>query len=305
MNDTSMLPPVHPSCRCIVYYTHEEPNVSVEPVPQTTTTVVEEPTEETVEEEIISSDSNSMLKGKPTVYTEKDIVNGSKVTVYKYENGFEIAVNENAVLSHEEIVSHINSLPDALKNLPELKRINIKDWQSSNAGGEYRVAYQDINLYAYPDSSKVTKLDTLTHELAHARDFNGTLVNNLSLKEIYEKIFKADNKLYTYVKPNGRKRTPKKFPTDYAARSFVKYGKDFKKRLKIWENGTKTVPKPSDKTFAEDFAESSKLYLNPTTHDQFVKDFPNRAEYLESIYGEPKFDKNSPLYKALNEEGVI
>jgi len=45
MNDTSMLPPVHPSCRCIVYYTSEEPNVSTEPVPQTTSTTVEEPTD--------------------------------------------------------------------------------------------------------------------------------------------------------------------------------------------------------------------------------------------------------------------
>ena len=29
MNDTSMLPPIHPNCRCVVYYTTEEPNVKL------------------------------------------------------------------------------------------------------------------------------------------------------------------------------------------------------------------------------------------------------------------------------------
>lgn len=249
--------------------------------------------------------SNSMLQGKYETYTEVDNVSKSNVTVYKYENGFELAINENAILTHEEVVSHINSLPEPLRNLPELKRINIKDWQSANAGGEYRVAFHDINVYAHSNSTKIDKLDTLTHELAHAKDFNGTFANNLSLKEIYEKIFKNDNKLYTFIKSNGRKKTPKKFPTDYAGRSYLKYAKDFKKRLKIWEKGSKTVPKPTDKSFTEDFAESTKLYLNPAKHEQFVKDFPNRAEYLESIYGKPKFNKNSPLYKALKEEGLI
>lgn len=41
MNDTSMLPPVHPSCRCVVYYTSEEPNVSKEPITQTTSSTTE------------------------------------------------------------------------------------------------------------------------------------------------------------------------------------------------------------------------------------------------------------------------
>ena len=39
MEDTGRLPPVHPSCRCVVYYTSEEPNVSVEPTTTTTETV--------------------------------------------------------------------------------------------------------------------------------------------------------------------------------------------------------------------------------------------------------------------------
>lgn len=302
MSDTSKLPPIHPNCRCVPYF------VSEDEIPKGATIVKETTTPtESVLEQHVSTDTanNNLLRGKYETYTEVDNVSKSKVTVYKYENGFELAINENAILTHEEVVSHINSLPKPLRNLPKLKRINIKDWQSAQAGGEYRVAFQDINVYAHSNSTKIDKLDTLTHELAHAKDFNGTFVNNLSLKDIYEKIFKEDNKLYTFVKSNGRKKTPKKFPTDYAGRSYLKYAKDFKKRLKIWERGTKTMPKPTDKSFTEDFAESTKLYLNPAKHEQFVKDFPNRAKYLKSIYDKPNFDKNSPLYKELIKEGLL
>ena len=88
--------------------------------------------------------------------------------------------------------------------------------------------------------------------------------------EDYDKIFQADGK---------------KFPTDYAARSWLKFKKSYTKRLKEWKKGSQDPRlKPTSSMYLEDFAESSRLYLNPSTHNKFVKEFPNRAKYLESIY---------------------
>ena len=57
--------------------------------------------------------------------------------------------------------------------------------------------------------------------------------------------------------------------------------------------------------FVEDFAESTKEYFNPLRHEEFCKNFPNRAKYLEEIYGKPVWNKNSPMMKAVAKEGDI
>lgn len=305
MADTAMLPPIHPNCRCVPYFYRDDERakeirskIHTEPV---TPTVTE--TTETVEEPTVETKTGSMFKGKPTVHMERDPTNGSKVTVYRYENGFELAISQNAEFTFEDIVAHIESLPEPLKNIDTLKRINIKDHLTKDVAGEYSDNGKFINLYQNNKGSKA--LDTLTHELAHALDASQKHNNNyhLSLVETYEKIFKADNKLYAYVNEiTGKKRNVKKFPTDYAKRSYVKFKREFGKKAKLAKNGSIDVNQLINKTFIEDFAESTKLYLNPKTHSQFVKDFPNRAEYLESIYGKPVFDKNTPLGKLLADE---
>ena len=303
MEDTKMLPPIHPNCRCVPYFIRDdEVDGSVEPVsltpPTKNTTTETEPTET----EPIPTSTNSMLKGKPTISHEID-GNGHKVTVYTYENGLKLAISERADFTFEEITAHIESLPEPLKNIETLNRIDIVGYPKKGISGEYQDIDKKIILYTTNKGSNA--LNTLTHELAHALDASQKVGKNyhLSLVDVYEKIVKSDNKLYTYVKSNGRKRTPNKFPTDYAGRSYIKNKKRYKEALKVWEKGSKDPKfKPVNKFYTEDFAESTMLYLNPKTHSKFVKEFPNRAKYLEEIYGKPKFDKNSILSKLLQKE---
>lgn len=286
------------NCRCVVYYVADSKGrVSTKPFtkPATDTPV-------TGGELPIPTSTNSMLKGKPTISHEID-GNGHKVTVYTYENGLKLAISERADFTFEEITAHIESLPEPLKNIETLNRIDIVGYPKKGISGEYRDIDKKIILYNTNKGSNA--LNTLTHELAHALDASQKVGKNyhLSLVDVYEKIVKADNKLYTYVKSNGRKRTPNKFPTDYAGRSYIKNKKRYKEALKVWEKGSKDPKfKPVNKFYTEDFAESTMLYLNPKTHSKFVKEFPNRAKYLEEIYGKPKFDKNSILSKLLQKE---
>ena len=249
---------------------------------------------------------NTMLQGDPTIEKQG---NG---TLYTYENGFELYVSDKSIISHEELVTHINSLPEPLRNMDVLKRIDFTpDVVMKGKSGEYVPQFQ--KLYVYHSGSKQRTFEVLNHELGHAFD-NQVYVNNhknwrgwgLSNVDVYEKIFKADNKLKEYVRPNGKKRIPNRLVTDYAGRSWKKYKKKFSEHMKIWKRGSQNPEhKPHDMRYMEDFAESTQLYLSPATHDQFVKDYPNRAKYLESIYGKIKFDKNSPYYKALQQDGLI
>ena len=286
------------NCRCYAMFfikdDGDEDDVLTRKPPAQTTTTTTTPVEE--------KHTNSMFKGKPTISHEIDD-NGHKVTVYTYENGLKLAIRERADFTFEEITAHIESLPEPLKNIETLNRIDIVDYPKKGISGEYFDIDKKIILY---DTNKGSNaLNTLTHELAHALDASQKVGKNyhLSLVDVYEKIVKADNKLYTYVKSNGRKRTPNKFPTDYAGRSYIKNKKRYKEALKVWEKGSKDPKfKPVNKFYTEDFAESTMVYLNPKTHSKFVKEFPNRAKYLEEIYGKPKFDKNSILSKLLQKE---
>ena len=246
---------------------------------------------------------NPMLEGEYKTYTEVDPTSKAKVTVYQYENGFEIAVNENAWLSHEEIVSHIKTLPPELQSISSLKRITIKDWRAKNKGGHFDPTPQEVVVFKSA-GSKSRHFEVLNHELGHAYDFlkDGSGHYEYSSLELYEKIFEADNK-HQHKINGGKGRVKNVFVTDYAARSYVKYKKGYNKRLKVWKKGSQDPAlKPRSFQLGEDFAESVALYHHPLKHDQFVKDFPNRAKYLESLFGKPKFKKNSPYYKELVKE---
>ena len=256
--------------------------------------------------EPIPQTPNSMVDGKYETYTEMDKRSKAETTVYKFENGLEIGINSKAQLTFEEVIEHIKSLPEPLRNLDTLNRINICGHHQKSVGGWFEPSAKRVEVFL-SSGNKVDHFNTLNHELAHALDnkMGGSYVASygLSKPEVYEPVFKEDNKLYTRVNERtGRKRTPKIFVTDYAARNFTKYKKQFNEHMKVWEKSNKTTPKPRDFRFGEDFADSTKKYLNPSTHTDFVKKFPNRANYLENIYGKPKFDKNSPISKAIEYE---
>ena len=266
---------------------------------------IEQNTLEPIVEPPITEESPSMVQGNYETFTEYDKRSKSETTVYRFENGLEIGINAKAQLTFEEVKAHIEQLPEPLRNIDTLSRINICGHYERTAGGWFRPMADEVEVFLSA-GNKAQQFDTLNHELAHALDKmkGGTNYNiyGLSKTEIYEDLFIKDNKLHAYVnEKTGRTKIPKLFPTDYAARSFTKFKKQFNKNMKLWEKGSKTIPKPRDFRFGEDFADSTKQYLNPTTHEEFIKKFPNRAAYLKSIYGKPVFNENSPHSLAIKE----
>lgn len=230
--------------------------------------------------------------GAKTVYSEV-ATNKRTYDVYEFE-GFSVAMDRELMHSKnvatvDEIKTHMNVLPPQLRNGAKIRMSNIMEL---GTGGEYHVDTHTIELFNNGNRVKVydhygkgikkhTILDVLTHESAHSYDFKNydsvTLKGNIASKEVWGKIVEADNQLYRYKNPiTGRMRTPKKFPTDYAADAWYSASRSSNLHKKAGQ-------------YSEDFAESTKMYLNPTSHDRFVEMFPNRAKFLESIYGKPNF----------------
>ena len=223
-------------------------------------------------------------KPKPVKIYE-DIDKGKPVTIYEYEN-YTIGMHKNVKYTTiDEITNHLDNLPKELLN--HNSKIYVMDVPEpkGNAGTFVGLPNGDVRLWdmrktfkddALKKTVEMTPMDVLTHELAHAVDYSkDSFQLKYSFPDDYEKIVKADNKLYSYINENtGRRRTPDVFPTSYAGRSFFKKKRDSFVRFE---------------RYIEDFAESTKLYLNPKYHKEFCDTFPNRAQYLERIYGKPKF----------------
>lgn len=247
----------------------------------------------------------SLLKGTPKTTKGIDPENKRPSTIYTYENGFELVFNDNAQFTHEEIINHINSLPEPLRNLKDLKRITFKNHASKNVAGEYNPRTKEIRIYKGRDIDKEARLNTFNHELSHALDNQrgGGNIYGFSSVEKYEPIFKKDNELHKIKNERtGKTRTPKRFATDYAGRSWKTYKNRFNRAMKQWKKGSQLPElKPHNDMFVEDFAESTKLYLNPKTHAEFIKNYPNRAKYLKKIYGKPNFKKMKTMNAAINE----
>ena len=226
-------------------------------------------------------------KIKPTedIIEDFDGVSLTKHKVDVYDMGdYPISIEKGHKLSFEEVKRHIDNLPSELTKDMTLKGIKILNKTPNGVAGDYSPVNQMITIYAQSDSNNM--LNTLTHELAHAKDFKfnsrGILENTLSHPDNWEKIWKADNKANVYTRPNGKKRTPKIFPTDYAGKSWLKFKK-----------GKTDVEKA--RRFQEDVAESHALYFNTDlkVREDFIKKCPNRAKYLEELYGKPKFSKST------------
>ena len=297
MDDVSVLPPLHPNCRCSVEFTFDRDKfkgkVSTQKPTTNTTTInsrtKSEPSKITKQTSGKETNSEYLFKGEPKQSTLVDRYTGKTMDVYEFEN-IKIAFDRGeTALTFEEVKAHLDSLPDVFRET-NAKIIKIHDVPSRDAAGSYTKLGSELKLYKPNGYTKSEILDTFTHELAHSLDSKGAGYVH-SVMEKYEKIFKADNKLYRVKNERtGRYRTPKKFPTEYAGKSWLKYKKNKEKQ---------------HLRFVEDFAESTKEFLNPLRHDDFCKKFPNRAKYLEEIYGKPIFDKNSPISQAIAKEGDI
>ena len=215
--------------------------------------------------------------------------------IYEFEEfsfGIDRELINSKLITPEELTTHIKSLPKELRTTGA--RVNVSNIMDFEASGNYFKMDHEIEIYnngirlsnekEMLSMDKHTILDTITHEISHSYDMKhysiSTNKGNIASKEVWGKIVKEDNKLYKYKDPHtGRMRTPKKFPTQYGARS--------------WYSASRSGNYDKKATqFCEDFADSTALYLNPRYHDKFVKEFPNRAKFLEEHFGKPDFKKS-------------
>jgi hypothetical protein len=220
--------------------------------------------------------------------------------IYEFD-GYSVAMdrelmNSKNVPTVKEIRDHLNSLPEPLRTTGV--RINVANIFNPGVGGRYYNDGHYIEIYnnghrVTTESEiirnvKSTVLDIVTHEVAHAYDLKKydyhALKGNIASKEVWGKICKEDDKLYKYRdERTGRMRTPKKFPTSYGGEAWYKASRSSNLDTKA-------------RQYCEDFAESVKLYLNPLTHKEFVKQYPNRAKFLKQHFGKPNF-KNYIVHK--------
>jgi len=276
MNDTKMLPPIHPNCRCVAYFVAEDE------IPKGATIVKETPTTTTTTE-IQSVESNNNLLGDGTYKKYSETTeHGRELDVYKFEN-MEIGIEKGCEFTFEDMVDHLNNLPKEFVENTYATRINIaatKNLESEHAYGEgnvagfYAVEKGEVYVFEANQRTKEYIKDVFNHEYSHSRDLNHERKNTLADPKIYEKYVQADN-VYGISNPTDLDRLTYKAPTEYAGRSYLR---------------EKNGPTPEAR-YTEDIADSAKAYLNPHTHSEFVKNFPNRTKYFEEVYGKPNFNK--------------
>ena len=283
IQDSKAYVPIHPNCRCSnAPYIDDEYPLSDTPLdyPLSVSDYVDATMKNVTERPQIQLPIKpATTEYKPTEHTIEDY-DGERITqhvVDVYDMGdYTISIEKGNQLSFKDVKNHIDSLPSKLTNDMTLKDIKVLNKRPSGVAGDYSITTQKITVYTQPESKNM--LNTLTHELSHAKDFKfnarGIIENTLSRPDNWEKIWKADNKANAYTRSNGKKRTPKIFPTNYAGNSWLKFKK-----------GKTDVEKV--RRFQEDFAESHKLYFNTDSkvREEFIQRCPNRAKYLEGLYG--------------------
>ena len=123
-------------------------------------------------------------------------------------------------------------------------------------------------------------MNVLNHELTHAFEWyvGHAKEFGISTEQLYKELALADDKKHG-------KRT---FPSEYAMKSYYKHEKEFRAKSEEWEASGKKGAKQVNRKYIEDFAESSYLYLNPITHNWFVREYPNRAKMFEILYKDYK-----------------
>ena len=221
-------------------------------------------------------ESNNQLLGDGNYRKYSETTeHGREFDVYKFEN-IEIAVEKGADISIERFARHLDNLPKEMVSLSNAKRIEFcmgdvlksEYGGTANAAGLYYSNKQQLSLYKIDKGEGIKDwiLSNFDHEFSHSIDLTreGKIV--YSHPEVYDKIVRLDNKFH------GDELVDV-FPTEYAGAGYLNYP---------------TSGRFPERRYLEDFAESSKIYLRPTTHKEFCEKFPNRAKYLEGIYGKPK-----------------
>ena len=118
---------------------------------------------------------------------------------YTLENGTQITVDHETNLTFEMLQDHLNNLPsDAKLSSENLTKIEIKATNNRLVNGQFNIKTKTLTIY---DNNQTVgkKLDTLNHELTHAKDGANSKYLKLSSIEEYEKIVTEKPKLgYEY-----------------------------------------------------------------------------------------------------------
>ena len=141
MNDTGRLPPVHPNCRCVVYYTHEEPNVKIEPVPQSTTTT----TTQTNGDESMDVVDEIQVEGLETFETFVETIKKDNKKLYKQckrHDCFEEAYD----ILRESQVSEFSLDEVQIIDIAQLRKDDLKEY----------IQWTDVDLFEEIDGFDIS-----------------------------------------------------------------------------------------------------------------------------------------------------
>lgn len=214
------------------------------------------------------SNFKNILKPKISVESTTIKYNQTKMTpVYIYED---IVISDGGGKLSPKFVRKIYSaLPSSLKeNISEIIILPEKRRENGYIGGSVKPGSTVIKLRDIPGASEYGHYVTLIHESAHVLDHAFFKKIYGVSNSIWEEAFLKDNIYNKYIDPKtGVVIIPDKFVSDYARK--IAY-----KRYNAGEY---------DRFFAEDFAESIRLYF--TNYDYLSRNFPNRCELIESILG--------------------
>ena len=225
-------PPFHPLCRC-TYLTVWE---TKKDAPSNPPVINLTPMSADMARAEINYNEPTLFKGKYVTHTETDKVTGAKVLVRTYENGLQLAVSEDSGFTHDEIIAHINSLPEVFQEL-DLKRINILKKVAGKKGGFFNPYTRQATLLVY-SPNKSRSLDDLTHELSHAVDASKGKGTNkerygASHVDVYQPIHDADNDPTVYRNPEtGEEKTFDKFPTSYSQRGYNEHKEAYEEAVR-------------------------------------------------------------------------
>lgn len=170
-------------------------------------------------------------------------------------------------LSEEDILRIYNNVDDNLKQfiteievLPE-KKLSNNRWRA----GRIKQNTTKMKLYYIPHFSDSDYLNVFYHEIAHSLDYiSGPEIYNISNSELWKEIFKLDKK---YNINNKKIQDNEYYVNEYALSKSNKY-----------------KGKQPDRIYAEDFAESVRLYFAKDPY--FEKHFKFRYEFLKLLFGE-------------------
>ena len=271
IDDTEHLPPLHPNCRCVAdFYKKKEPKST-------------EPQKEDSKVQPVTGKEVLKTSEDYEEYTATDNWYKRKVKGRKYSDGTDIRWDDSTdYLNADQVKKHLESLPQILQEQARKYPIYLEGGYK-NRGGSIVGEFHDhgdkfISLYKSKYDIPIEyRFDTITHELAHSLEpsIKGSRMK-YSNSDLWRNAFKEDNKFNSYINERtGRKRTPKVFSTEYSQSVY-------KKRHKIEAHRFAE--------FSEDWADSWKLYSNPSTRKSFVEKFPNRTKIIEDMID--KFEKN-------------